>query len=327
MTSDARPLVTVVIPVYNHARYVDQAIESVLAQTYPNIEVIVIDDGSKDESPKVLEKYAGRGRFTVIINEKNSGQSAVYNQALSLAKGEFVCMLPSDDWFLPRKIELQVAKFAECGPDVGVVYGRGERYFEDYGLTHPMDLPMLRGDVLGFLLERGNFICPVTPMMRAECFARVRPDESYTAEGEAIYQRLALYWRFDYVDETVAVMRDHPGNTGKRIYMLYGEMLRYVDMIFAHPDLPAWALPLKPRRVANIHLAKGVQFMGEAKDFKTGRQVLWKALRLQPRFALRPRVLAWLTVSMLPKPVAGWLVDRYVRLPHQRAPGKGRLVS
>lgn len=318
------PLVSVVIPVYNHAAYVDQAIESVLAQTYPNIELIVIDDGSKDASPQVLEKYAGRDRFTVIINQQNRGQSAVYNQALSLAKGEFVCMLPSDDWFLPRKIALQVARFAECGPKVGVVYGRGERYYEDEDVTRPVDLPMLRGDVLGFLLERGNFIYPVTPMMRTECFRKVRPDESFTAEGEAIYMRLAMYWRFDYVDEVVAVMRDHPGNTGNRIRMLYRELLRYMEMVFDHPDLPDWARGLKTRRLADIHLTKGMQFIGEAREFAEGRAALLHALRLRPTLALRPRALAALVLTCLPSPLANRIADKAVRSPHLRRPSVGR---
>src|SRR6056297_934697 len=119
------PLVSVIIPSYNHAQYIESAIESVLAQTYPNIELIIVDDGSSDNSHEVIRKYEEHPQISIILNKKNKGQSAVINQALATSSGKYIAILPSDDWFLPEKIALQVAKMEACDQEVGVVYAAG----------------------------------------------------------------------------------------------------------------------------------------------------------------------------------------------------------
>ncbi|WP_386065781.1 glycosyltransferase family 2 protein [Tahibacter sp. UC22_41] len=241
------PLVSVIIPSYNHARYIERAIDSVLAQTYAPIELIVVDDGSRDDSAALIGSLARRHGFRAVLNPVNRGQGHVVNQALDLCRGEFVCFLPSDDWYLPDKTRLQVARFAECDAQTGVVYGRGARFFETDGRTETVHMPLHRGEVLRELVAWGNFVYPVTPLFRRECFERVRFDESYRAEGEAIYLKLALHYRFDYVEDLVAVMRDHPANTGKDVALMYRENLRYWEAFFALPGLPDAVRRLRAR--------------------------------------------------------------------------------
>jgi len=109
------PLVSAVIPTYNRASVVTEAIDSILQQTYSRVEVIVVDDGSTDETREVLSKYGDR--ITVIYQE-NSGPSAARNRGIAAAKGEFIGFLDSDDVWLPTKLEKQVALLNRCGESV-----------------------------------------------------------------------------------------------------------------------------------------------------------------------------------------------------------------
>jgi len=111
-------VVSVVIPNYNYAQYLREAIDSALAQTYAKIEVIVVDDGSTDGSKGILESY---GDKIAAIFQQNQGVSAARNNGISLAEGEFFAFLDADDVWLPEKIEKQIAEF-QNNEDLGLVH-------------------------------------------------------------------------------------------------------------------------------------------------------------------------------------------------------------
>jgi len=111
------PLVSVIIPSYNHARYIATAVESVLAQTYSNIEVIVVDDGSSDDTEAVVTPFLRNERVRALFNRENRGQSSVIKQGLEMASGDFVSFLPSDDWYLPDKTRWEVGRFLSLPRD------------------------------------------------------------------------------------------------------------------------------------------------------------------------------------------------------------------
>ncbi len=99
------PLVSVIIPTYNRSGTICRAVESVLAQTWKNLEIIVVDDGSKDETGQILEKYSGKIK---LVRQKNQGQSAARNNGIACSSGEIISFLDSDDMWLPEKTERQV---------------------------------------------------------------------------------------------------------------------------------------------------------------------------------------------------------------------------
>lgn len=294
-------LVSVVIPSYNHAQYISTAIESVLAQTHGRWELIVVDDGSRDDTERALTPYMQNDRIRIILNKENRGQSFVVNQALAIANGEFVCFLPSDDWYLPEKLELQVAKFHECDQSVGVVYGRGARFYESTGETIEVDLRMRRGWVLRDLIVGGNFVYPITPMFRKSCFDAVRFDESYRAEGEAIYLKIARKFQFDYVDAVVGVMRDHDYNTGKNIEMMYDDNLRYWTEFFAQSGLPSDVRNLESFCISRLQRLKGLELISLRHEFAGGRDMLVRAIATRPRTALDIRVVGGIAISLMPE--------------------------
>jgi glycosyltransferase involved in cell wall biosynthesis len=112
------PKVTVIIPTFNRERFIRECVESVLSQTYQDFELIVVDDGSTDGTPDLLQKYDGRLTY---IWQENRGPSAARNRGIQLASGEWICFLDSDDLWLPRKLERQMEFFARH-PDARVCY-------------------------------------------------------------------------------------------------------------------------------------------------------------------------------------------------------------
>lgn len=137
--STEEPLVSVVIPCFNAEAFVGEAIESVLGQTYPNVEVIVIDDGSTDDSMDVIKAFCARIRWE---SGPNRGACTARNRGVELAKGEFVQFLDTDDLLLPNKLERQVPHAKAIGTDaLSICLGRtdvGDRYFDwQYGRACP----------------------------------------------------------------------------------------------------------------------------------------------------------------------------------------------
>lgn len=118
--------VSIIIPLYNRELYIVETLGSAIAQTYPNVEIIVVDDGSTDNSLGVISSLVDKYNIAVYQHENgiNKGQAAALNLGLSHATGEFIQILDSDDVILPRKLELQVS-YLEDKPEVGMVYGMG----------------------------------------------------------------------------------------------------------------------------------------------------------------------------------------------------------
>ncbi len=308
-----KPLVTVVIPSFNHSKYILKAIESVLGQDYENFELVVVDDGSIDETRDLLRSQSFDSRVSLILNEKNRGQSAALNQALQISRGEYICLLPSDDWYLSSKLSSQIAKFESADADVGVVYGRGYRYFSDLDSTISVELPMHRGWVLDKLVKDGNFVYPVTPMFRRECFDFARPDESYRAEGEAIYLKLAIKYKFDYVDEYVGVMRDHSYNTGKLSEMMYRDNVRYWTDFFKRADIPEDVKRLRSVPLARVHRLKGLEAIALDGRYAAGRSALLRAISHCPKLVFDHKVTGALVLSLLPRDFSNVLVKKFIK--------------
>lgn len=123
-----RPLVSVIIPAYNRAHTVAETIDSVLKQTYPSLEVIVVDDGSKDDTQQVLQKYGPRIHN---IQQENAGQMAARNRGIREAQGEIITFLDSDDLWLPTYVERQVRVLQQAPAEVPCSLANGWLHFAD----------------------------------------------------------------------------------------------------------------------------------------------------------------------------------------------------
>lgn len=217
----AGPLVSVVIPAYNHAPYVEQAIASVLGQTYPNLQLVVVDDGSTDDTLAVVKRVraASGGRFEVV-HQANGGISAALNAGLARTRGAFVSFLASDDWWLPDKTARQVALFAMLPPTVGVVHGSSYtvdlagRAVSTVGQYRPTE----GGSLVDILSLRTGVVATSVLVRRAAVDAAGGFDETMAAEDVDFYAAVvAAGFTFVYDPAPVVYKRETGHNFGAQV--------------------------------------------------------------------------------------------------------------
>jgi glycosyltransferase involved in cell wall biosynthesis len=254
------PTVSVVIPAYNHARYLPEAIESALGQTLSPAEVIVVDDGSTDETPQVLAQHPDRVR---IVRQANRGVSAARNAGASLARGDLLAFLDADDVWLPQKLEAQAARFA-ADPELGLVHcaveeidaeGRTLRTCTD-GMEGRVAEEMLlfrRAVILG-----GGSGAVVT---RARFHETGGFDESLgTSADWDLHHRIARRAPVGFVPHVLLRYRMHGANMHADVARTAREMLRAYAKAFAEePALTA----LRGRAYGGLHAMLAGSFQGQ----------------------------------------------------------------
>lgn len=202
--------VSVVIPVRDRERRIGRAIDSVLAQTRPPAEIIVIDDRSTDGTLDVIRSYGDRVR---VLHGAGRGAYAARNAAIRVATSPLIAFLDSDDAWLPRKLELQLPLFDD--PDVGVVFGNAVVLRETNGRCVPSGTTFDRTPPGGATRKdflRGNFLSFTTTVVRRDCFETCGLfDERLSADYLAFF-RMAGRYRFAYVGAPVAEYVLHAGN-------------------------------------------------------------------------------------------------------------------
>ena len=216
---------------YNMGVYVQEAVDSVLAQTHPRVEVIVVDDGSTDGTSAALARYAGDPRVRVIRQE-NAGQTRAKNRGLEEARGEFIGFCDADDRWRPPKLERQLPHFA-AHPGVGVVYG-DFAWMDARGapLATPR-WPCYSGRITGKLFA-DNFVHFPTTLVRREALAGAGGfDESLTMGIDFdLWLRISVDWEFLYVPEVFVDYRVWEGQmshrTGERLENAFRIMHRFL---------------------------------------------------------------------------------------------------
>lgn len=201
-----RPLVSVVIATYNYGSFLAAAIDSVLRQTYPHFEIIVVNDGSTDNTDEVIKVYLNHPQLR-YYKKKNEGQTKTKNFGIREAKGEYVAFLDADDFWEADKLTKQVELFNQ-NPLVGVVFSH-IRLVGSNGEEIPSEKPKrYRGKVTPYLYGY-NFICFSSSMVRKELFDKHGMfDESIKMGIDYdLWLRLSLVTEFDYVPEVLMASR------------------------------------------------------------------------------------------------------------------------
>ncbi len=202
---DKRPLVSVVIPNFNYGDFLAEAIESALGQTYPNVEVIVVDDGSSDSSPAVIASFAGRIR---PVAKENGGLSSARNAGIRVTRGDLLLFLDADDILAPGAVEGLVSAYTACGSGDRLVYG--DSLFSDGSAAWSVKRKSPSGRIWHELLG-GNFICCHEALVpRRLALEEAGFDESLRmSEDFDLWLRLAKGNEFHHVAVTVARRRIH----------------------------------------------------------------------------------------------------------------------
>lgn len=245
------PLVSTVIPSYNYAPFLRQAIESVLGQGYPNVEVLVVDDGSTDGSDEIAREYGDRIRF---FQQANQGVSAARNRGIQESRGSLVAFLDADDWWHPEKLERQVPCFGD--PAVGMVYS-SIRYVDRDGTPVGEKTGGDSGRVLRDLaLMRGPGVPATgsTPVVRRECFERVGLFDTAlsTSADWDMWRRIACHYKIERVPEALVSYRLHAASMHRNVGRFESDMLHAFSDMFADPAAGE-VHPLRRRCYGNLY--------------------------------------------------------------------------
>ncbi|MER2552858.1 MAG: glycosyltransferase family A protein [Thauera sp.] len=199
-----QPLVSIIITNYNYGRFLGEAIDSALAQTWPNKEVIVLDDESRDDSIEVACRYP-----VTVLAQKNRGLSLARNNALTQASGEYVIFLDADDRLVPTAVEHLMARLAQAPADIAYAYGQMRYFGERDGLfaSGPFDARRL---------AKANYICATTLLRKDVLLAAGGYDNAFRKlrEDWELYLRLCSKgYQGVFLPEVVLENRKHKGAT------------------------------------------------------------------------------------------------------------------
>jgi glycosyltransferase involved in cell wall biosynthesis len=309
-----RGSISVMIPAYGHAAYIGQTLESILRQTRPADQILVINDGSPDDTAGAVRPYLDKITY---IEQENQGLVQTLNRGLALCSGDYVCMIASDDWLAPHALETTGA-ILDRYPEVGLVHG-GVTMVDGTGTPHPelAPPPYPRGlyrDVS--TLFRHNYIIPPATLCRRAALNDAGPfrDHPYTQDW-AMWLSIPLHgWALYGLDDVVAFYRRHGNNLSDA-----------KNFPAAHADerhmLSAMAQQYLDRLAAE---GKGA-LDGDARRFL--RMLGWRSLARGDRRTAR-RAFAWvitgaldvqsvpgLLLALLPSRVYADMRQVYLRLP------------
>lgn len=213
MTAPTAPTVSVIVPTHNRADLIGETLRSILAQTFGDFEVIVVDNGSTDGTDRLVEGI-GDSRIRYFWQEDSGLPANSRNVGIRLAHGRYVAFLDSDDLWLPGKLELQVA-YMEAHPSIAMTFTNAESFETAGTIGRLIKISMARRSSLAELLM-GNFIPGLTVMVRRVCLDAIgffsEDRDLRGIEDFNLWLRIAARYPFAYLNQCTARYRIHPGN-------------------------------------------------------------------------------------------------------------------
>jgi len=303
MTNDTRtdlPLVTIAIPSFNHRKFIGECIESILAQTYENIELVIIDDGSEDNSAELIATYfeSCTARLTryEFITQKNQGLCATLNTAIEWSRGKYFMGIASDDSLEPLKTSLLVEYLEREDPNVAGVFGGATFVTErgvPFGIYKPV--PGYYGFDDIFLRERG-YIITVGQLLRTDVLKKVGgyADDVYIEDLYMWLLLTSLGYKLRVVPELVAKRRLHTSNISGNVLKMYEGRLRILGAYKSHPNYELV--------VARVTLSLSLEYSSTNKMLAL--RYLNEARRFYPRIVLDSAFIITLARFVAP----GWLL-------------------
>ncbi len=282
----ARPFVSVLMPVCNGEPYVSEAIDSILAQTYDEFELLVLDDGSTDRSPEILRSYEVRDRRVRVITRENRGIVPSLNEMIALSGGEYIARMDADDISHPTRFEKQVAYLAahpEC-----VAVGTNAMLIDPEGWPIAEYVTNFTHEKIdaAHLLGRGGSICHPSVMMRKSVLERVGGynEEFPHAQDLDLFLRLAEVGRLANLTEVLLDYRRHFGTAGvRRLGLQFQLATRAVQNARHRRGLEPLLAREMPRPISrtDLHRVVGWRALG-AGYVRTARKHAWQALSRAP---------------------------------------------
>lgn len=301
MNSPDTPLVSVIIPAYNAEAFIASTLQSVLAQTYRNLDVIVVDDGSCDRTVEVVQQFVAMDERVRLLQQPNGGVSAARNLAIAHSHGEFVAPVDADDIWYPRHVEQQVRCFQSGDASLGLVYSWSVDIDETDALLGTFRASEIQGNVFTTLVCHNFLGNASASMMRRSCLDRVglydsglRAQQAQGCEDWDLYLRLAEHFTFGVVSSFTVGYRKLSGSmSGDYRQMARSHAVVMQSIRQRHPDLPALLF----------------RFSSSSLYFYFAHQ----SHRLQKHGT----TLYWLQQAVIADPVSCWIRLSLYRLPLQ----------
>ncbi len=316
------PKVSVIIPAFNCARYIADAIDSVLAQTYQDLEIIVVDDGSTDGTGEVVRRYGDRVRY---IRQKNRGPSGAKNTGIQAARGEYISTLDGDDLWMPDRLE-KLVPLLDQQPELGFAYGDCYRIDETPDHVWQQTAFQIHGGARrGWVLERlvmVNFVPSQSVIIRRSALDAVGLfDETYRiGEDWDLWLRLAARYPVDFIPDVVAMRRQHTQNitNNSDVTMMSNAVSILRNLKQREPEAVARIRQAYHRALAQAHFLSGVACVNDG-DRRRGRAEIARSMRYAPTHL---KAYAWWLLSWFGSPVLNHLRGLKRRLRNRKRPSK-----
>lgn len=305
------PKVSVIIPTYNRENLVLESIRSVFAQTFADFEIIVVDDGSTDNTREILQPYLSKIKY---IYHRNTGQSFARNLGILASEGEYLAFLDSDDIWEPKKLKIQV-EILNKEKNIGLIFTNFKKFdkgriifesrFDIYKLLYQIPIEKADGynifkkKVFRELLEETWIFTP-TVMVRKECFAKAglfNPDIRFSEDWE-LFLRLARHFYFAYIDRPLVKVRSHSENISEDLLeRLLGEIevLRLVNATY--PNLNNSILKIISSQLSLRQYSAGYQYFSRGNLYEARKQFRLSFSEKKSNF----KAYSYFLVSCLPQ--------------------------
>lgn len=276
------PRVSVVITCYNYAHFLAECVYSVLRQTEAPLEIIIVDDGSTDETPQVAAPFAEMAGITYLRRE-NGGQAVAKNTGIAAARGDLIAFLDADDVWQPTKLAKQVPLFAD--PLVGVVYSRARWVDENTNAVDRGDggkyLRPRRGRVTDWLFH-DNFVWFSSSVVRRSCFDEFGTFDETLKMGIDwdLWLRISTRYQFDFVDEPLLDYRvGHAQQMSKNLDLRYSSTDRVMDRFLA--TFPGEASKSAVRSAYYLTYCNRASYLSTI-DRQKALDYVFRAMKLKP---------------------------------------------
>lgn len=295
MKDNAKPLISVIIPTYNRANLVLETINSVLRQSIKDIEILVVDDGSLDNTRQMLEKLNTDGTIRYLW-KPNGGVSSARNWGIKNAQGKYIAFLDSDDLFVGESLRQQLEVLASQA-DIGLVHGDFEKFSSDGSGLGRRSTSWFEGRLYPEILcHWSSLIAAPTVMVPAHVFQEVGYFEPGLTWGEDLdmWWRITRRYEFAHIPKVLARVRVHSGNVSGNRSKEADAFQQILDRAFkADPALPA---ALRARAQGQMYTLTGLNLLGDYDStmMPEARRRFGKALQHQPQ--------SW-------KAYAGWVLS------------------
>lgn len=230
--TNRNPAVSVIIPTYNRAHIISRSIRSILNQTYNDFELIIVDDGSTDNTEEVVKNFNDK-RIKYIVHKENMGASSALNTGINFSSGSFVTFNGSDDEWLPEKLEEEMKGFKTADSRVGVVYSALWEIYADEKVYTPRPIhEVLEGNLHDELIK-GNFVNGLS-LIKRSCFEKVGVfDEKLPAQEDwELYIRISKYYNFKFINKPLSKHYLSPDSLTLKFNVLVNSTKKIIEKHF-----------------------------------------------------------------------------------------------